>query len=240
MKKLMGILSMAVVLNATTYMGKLEPYNTITISSEVSGKVVFVNEKKEFSYIKGKETIVKIETQEEDIALGSLKQSLKNQSEIFKIQKQNYINKSKVKQLSIYDKNQEKLSYLHTKQSIIELKKSIKSLHYQKDKKEFLVQDFYLGKIEIDKDETINIGVKLYNLYDFSTIKIVLYLKAEDLNTINEKKVYLNDKQSDFKIFNISKIKDNLRVSTHQVELVKPNTNMDKTLFGEIVKVEFK
>jgi len=240
MKKILLLLFICGVLNATTYMGKLEVYRTITVSSEVSGKVIFVNEAKKFSHIKDEEIILEVNTTDEDIELEALNKSLKNQKEILKIQKQNYENKLKVKQLSLYNKNQEKLIYLQTKQIIIDIEKSIENLKSQKSKKRFSVKNLYLASIDIDKGENINIGDKLYSLYDFSKLKIVLYLKPEDLRNIDSKEIYIDGKKSEFKILHISKVKDEFRVSTHKVELVKLNTVINNIIFGQIVTVEFR
>jgi len=231
---------LALNLFAMEYTGKLEPFKTIKISSEVSGKVIFANEKDQFSYIENKTLILKIDTKDEDIELKALEESLKNQKEILAIQKQNHINKSKVKQLSIYEKNQEKLTYLQTQLIITDIEKSIKTLQNQKDKKEFFVKDFYITDLDVKEGENINIGDNLYSLYDFSKLKITLYLKPEDIKNINSKEIYIDDKKSEFKILNVSKVKDNLRVSTHKVELVQVDPNIDLIESGKIVKVEFR
>lgn len=225
---------------AISYMGKIEPFTTYTISSEISGIVTFVDSTKEFSSIDTKELIISIDSSDEDIQIESSTQSLSNLKEILIIQKQNYENKSKVKQLSPYDKNNEKLAYLQTKQTYIETKLNSKTLKNQKRKKEFYVKNKYLGKIYKNQGELINIGDVLFQYYDFSKIKIILYIKPEDIKNIKNKKIFIDNKKSEFSISKISKIRDKYRVSTFEVELTKNNIDQDNIEFGQIVKVEFR
>ncbi len=225
---------------AISYMGKIEPFKTYTISSEISGIVTFVNSTKEFRGINTKELIVSIDSSDENIQIQSLTQSLENLKEILLIQKQNYENKFKVKQLSPYDKNNEKLTYLQTKQIFIETKQNIKTLKNQKRKKEFYVKNKYLGKIYKNQGELINIGDVLFKYYDFSKIKIILFIKPEDIKDITNKVVFIDNKKSEFSISKISKVRDKYRVSTFEIELTKNNIDQDNIEFGQVVKVEFR
>jgi hypothetical protein len=239
MKKILILALISMQLYATEYMGKQEPYKSYTISSEVSGVITYTNDKKEFSHIKDKELIVKIDSTDEDIELKSQKESLKNLDEIYNIQKQNYKSKSRVKQISRYNKNQEKLAYLQTKQTILQTQKSIKTLENTKRKKSLSVENRYLSKIYKDVGEVVNVGELLYECYDFSKSKIVLYIKPEDLKNIENKSIYIDNQKSDYKINKISKVRDKSRVSTYEVDIIKDN-NLDNTRFGKIVKVEFR
>jgi len=118
MKKLIILLVSVAVLNATEYMSKVEPYTIHTISSQVSGRVNFVDKTKEYTLIDKKTKVLTLNTQDEKIQVTALQNSLALQNELVKIKKDNYKNKVKVKQLSIYSKNQEKLYYLESKQSL--------------------------------------------------------------------------------------------------------------------------
>merc|ERR1712065_39979 len=89
------------------YFTKLEPYEKHIISAEINGKVTYVNKTKEYSLVDKNTMVLKLDTKDEKIQLEALESSLLLQKDIVKIKEQNYQNKTKVKQLSNYDKNQE-------------------------------------------------------------------------------------------------------------------------------------
>lgn len=240
MRKLFLFLSFISVLSASEYMAKVEPIESVQIKSEVSGKVIFVDKTKEFSFVDKDTLLVKIDSKDEDIELDSLKETLSVQKEILDIRERNYKNKSKVKQLSIYDKNLEKLNMLDIKQSIVNTKKSLKSLENKKSKKVFFIKDRYINEIFVHSGEYIDVGAKLFDSYDFSKSKIVVYVKPKEIADIELKTIYINNQKSQYKIAHISKVRDSKRVSTFRVELQKTNEDIKTLSFGDIVSVEFK
>lgn len=239
MRNIIYIIALAIGLNASEYYAKIEPYKTYSISSELSAKVEFVDKKKEYSLVKQKALVLKLDSTDEDIEFDSAKKSLLIQEEVLKIKQSNYKNKAKVIQLSIYDKNQEKLSYLDSRQIVEDLKKNIKVIQKQKKRKEFFVEDKYLKEIYVNKGEYVQIGQMLFELYDFSKSKLEVFVRPNDIEDLKQKSIYINDKKSEYKIEKVSKVRDTQRVSTYKVILYKdkPNPNIK---FGEIVKVEFR
>ena len=236
------ILLMLLLLNplfALEYFAKIEPIKSYKIGSDIQGKVSYASDDKEFSFIKNSTLLLQIESQQEDIELNALEQSLTIQSEIFQIKEQNYQSKAKVKQLSTYEKNSEKLEYLQAKQTIVDIQKSIATLKNQKIKKEFSLKKKYLTKLYFKKGEIVNIGDLLYESHDLSQLKITLFVKADLLPTIKQKSIYIDGKKSDFTLLKVSKLKDKHRVSTHEVILSSKNNKKD-FVFGKIVKVEFR
>ena len=83
------------IINASTYLVKIEPYDFYQIKSSLSGIVTFVNKKSEFSFIKQKLMLIHLDTKHEDIFLENLEHSLKVQMEIQNIHQQNFKKKSK-------------------------------------------------------------------------------------------------------------------------------------------------
>lgn len=226
---------------ASVYMAKIEPYEKQEIKSEVSGKIIFLNKNKEYSYIKDAQVLIKIDDFDEQILLKNLNNRLTLQDEILKIRKQNYKSKSNIRQLSQYDKNMEKLNYLNVKQNIFNLNKEIKTLKNTIKKKNFFVKNSYLGKIYKNSNEYVQIGEKLFDRYDFSKSKIILYINENEIDDIKNKKIYINNQVSKYYLAKNSLIKDEKRVSRYKVILLKKNSekNMLKR-FGQIVQVEFK
>ncbi len=240
MRHLLLLSIFTIFLNANSYLAKIEPYNFYKIKAEVTGVVSYVNKKKEFTYISSKTNIVKLDSTEEDISLKNLKLSLKIQNNILDIHQENFDNKFRVKHISKYEKNQEKLNLLNSRQSIIDLEKSIESLENQKDKKVFFAKDLYLNEVFVSKNEYVDVGEILYELYDFSKSKLIIFVRENEISNIIDKTVYINKNRSEFILEKYSKVRDNKRVSTYKVILSKENKDKRNINFGQIVKVEFK
>ena len=239
MKKIIFIILISLSLNATEYFATIEPYEKHTIISEVDGRVVFVDKIKEYSFINQNETILKLDIKDESIVLNTLKNSLLLQKDIVKIKESNYKNKSKVRQLSLYDKNQEKLYLIEAKQTLENMKRDIKNEQNKISKKVFSINDKYLGEVYVSTDEYVTSGTKLYTLYDFSKFKLEVFIRNQDINTIKDKAIFIDDKKTDFVIEKISHVRDEKRVSTYKVILSKANSEAN-IYFGKVVKVEFR
>ncbi len=240
MKQIAILLIVAASLQAFSYTSKIEAYEKYAVSSEYEGKVTYVNKQKEFSTIKDRSVILKQDTSLEQVELSSLKKSIKIQNEIFKIKEMHYKNKLDIKQLSIYEKNNEKLQLLNTKQNIENLQKNIESLKNRISKKTFSVKDRYLYKINVHEGEYVQAGVKLYELYNFLKLKLVIYAKRDELQTIQNDTVYIDGKKSAFKVSKISQVVDTQRVSRYRVELYAKSNSFEQDEIGKVVEVEFK
>mgnify|MGYP000131102277 CR=1 FL=1 len=238
MKKILCLILLGIYCPANIYMGKIQAYKKIEVRSEISGVVEYVQDKKIFSNIQDKELILKINDKDQNINIRYLKQHLKIQKSILEIKKDKYMKKSKIKQISIYDKNNEKLAFFESLQEVNTLEKEIEKEIRAKRKKHFYLKNTYLSKIYFEKGSYVSQGDLLYESYDLGKEKIVLYLSFEALNKIKEKNILINGEKTQYKVFHISRLKDQRRVSTHKVILYKESNK--KTVFGKVVKVEFK
>lgn len=223
-----------------SYMAEIKPYEKQQIKSEVSGRILFLDKSKEFSIINAKKKILLVDSFDENLALDNLKRRLVIQNEIYNIRKKNYENKSKVKQISLYDKSLEKVNYLTLKENILNIKKDIKNNENIIKKKVFYVKNSYIGKIYKNSKEYVQVGENIFDLYDFTKLKIELFLKEGELKTLKKKKIYIDNKKSDFYVWQVSKIKDTKRVSKYKVILLKDNKNLEQKVLGQIVNVELK
>ncbi|MGP2658052.1 hypothetical protein ACOJTA_13530 [Malaciobacter sp. WC5094] len=241
MKKILAftLLSFTSLL-AKEYMAQIKPYEMYEIKSQTSGIVKFVNKDLESKYIKNKELLIKIDTKDEEIELAKQKSSYSIQKEIVKIKEQNYKAKNRIKQLSLYDKNTEKLSFLESKKELTTTTQTIKKLQNDMDKKTFDVQNRYVNTIFVQKDEYINIGDKLFNSYDISKLKITLFLSKNEIDTLESKSLYINSKKSNFKVYKVHKIKDENKISRYKVVFTKTNKNKNNYFFDKVVKAELK
>lgn len=225
---------------AKEYMTQINPNEKIQIKSQTTGVIKYVNKKLESNFVKENQVLLKINSLDEEIELKKETNSLTLQKEIVKIKEQNYNAKKRIKQLSLYDKNNEKLSFLESKKELVLKEQNIKKLLNEISKKVFNIENKYINTIFIKKDEYVNIGDKLFDMYDISNLKITLYLTSKEIEGLKEKSVFIDGVKSDFKINKINKIKDEVKVSRYKVEFIKRNENVDNYFFNKIVKVEIK
>ena len=225
---------------AKEYMTQINPNEKIQIKSQTTGVIKYVNKKLESNFVKENQVLLKINSLDEEIELKKETNSLTLQKEIVKIKEQNYNAKKRIKQLSLYDKNNEKLSFLESKKELVLKEQNIKKLLNEISKKVFNIENKYINTIFIKKDEYVNIGDKLFDMYDISNLKITLYLTSKEIEGLKEKSVFIDGVKSDFKINKINKIKDEVKVSRYKVEFIKRNKNVDNYFFNKIVKVEIK
>lgn len=225
---------------AKEYMAQIKTYEMFEIKSQTSGIINIVNKNLESKYIKNKELLIKIDSKDEEIDLQKNRNSYEIQKEIVKIKEQNYKAKKRISQLSLYDKNNEKLSFLEAKKELSNLGQTVKKLENEISKKTFVIKNRYIDKIFVDKGEYVNIGDKLFNSYDITKLKISLFLSQEEIKNIDSKTLYIENKKSDFKVDKIHKIKDENKISRYKVEFIKDNTKEENYFFDKVVKVELK
>ena len=234
------LLILTSLLNASTYLAKVEPYRYLKIKTQVAGIVTYSNKQKEFTYLKDNTQILSLNTKEENISLQSLQQSLIIQDEILKIHQKNFRKKQKVIHISKYEKSQEQLLVLNSKQLINDINKSIGILEKNISDKIFYENNIYINEIFIEKDEYADVGELLYEVYDFSKLKLIVFVKADEVNHLEEKKLFVDNIHNDYIIERISQVRDNKRISMYKVVLSKDNLNNNNIYFGQVVKVEFR
>lgn len=225
---------------AKEYMAQIKTYEMYEIKSQTSGIINIVNKNLESRYIKNKELLIKIDSKDEEIDLQKNRNSYEIQKEIVKIKEQNYKAKKRISQLSLYDKNNEKLSFLEAKKELSNLGQTVKKLENEISKKTFVIKNRYIDKIFVDKGEYLNIGDKLFNSYDITKLKISLFLSQDEIKNIDSKTLYIENKKSNFKVDKIHKIKDENKISRYKVEFIKDNTKEENYFFDKVVKVELK
>jgi len=240
----MNILYLLLILtscvNASTYLAKVEPYRYLKIKTQVAGIVTYSNKQKEYTHIRNNTKIISFETNEENISLKNMKHSLTIQNEILKIHQKNFKKKLQVQHISEYEKSQEYLLVLNSKQLLSTINKSIGILEKNISDKRFYENNIYINEIFIEEHEYANVGELLYEAYDFSKLKLVVFVKAEDVKHLKEKELFVDNIQNDYIIEKISQVRDNKRISMYKVILSKDNLNNNNIYFGQVVKVEFR
>ena len=92
------------------YMTQIKPYKSYEIKSQTSGLITYIKKNAASNFIEKEQILIKIDSEDEKIELIKQKESFLIQKEIVNIKKINYQTKNRIKQISKYDKNNEKLS----------------------------------------------------------------------------------------------------------------------------------
>jgi multidrug resistance efflux pump len=248
---------------AKVHYAKVEAYETITLKSAVSAQVTKASLKLEGTTVN--ETIIQLDDKLDNIKLKSSQRSLKliqsmiqtNQT-ILNALKQS-LERQKAYHLRIKDigsasKTQKdnafyaytnaKTQYFSTKEKIDSLKKQKLDLEYEvarlKDsisKKNIKLSNKFLYKLMVNKGDFVNMGTPLAEIKDLSKGKLVLFLEANELQDIDTKKIYINDKASKFTITKVWKVADEKYISSYRTEITVDNP---QGKFSKLLKIEFK
>jgi hypothetical protein len=217
-------------------MGKVEPFESIILKSEITGIVSTINDTNKF--VKDRNIVV-LNTDMINIEIKSLKKELKNQQKILKIYQKRFDSKNKISSISLYEKNQEELAFLNAQKKYLNIKKQLNIKLEQKKKYIFHISNKYISEIYVQKGDFVSIGYEIATINDISKSKIILYIQKDDIKGIKNKNIYIDNKKSNFTIKSISIIPDKKYISSYKVELIKPNIKPN-TIFGQVVKVNFR
>lgn len=220
---------------ATEYYAKLNPINTYTIKSSVSGKVVYVNNEIE-SKKANNNTILKIDSKVDEINLKQSKIKLSNLKETLKIQKNILESYKKISSKSKFDKDNQKITILGIASNISDLETSIATLEDQIDKKTLVEKDNYIYDIALEVGDYVTPGVTLYTAMDLSAGKLEIFIPISSAKDIKTKKIYLDGVETDLQISKLYDIADATHISSYKCEIIVPSP----TQFSNLVKIEFR
>ncbi|GAX87943.1 conserved hypothetical protein [Lebetimonas natsushimae] len=229
------------------YDAKVVPFDEYDVKAAVSGKVIYANKNLEAKTLKNR-TIVKLDDYQEKADINNtitqidfLKQEILNQEKTVKRKKETYLKYKNLKTKSQIEKDLKFYDYMNSYNQLLNLKQqlsnSISSLKKLKDivnKKNIKISG-YLYKIYINKGDYATPGRLIAKVYDVSKQKLYVYVPIDKIETIKNKKIYINNKLSNFKISKIWKISDEQYITSYKVELTGNGLK-----FGDIVDVEFK
>jgi len=228
------------------YYGKVEPYQIYNIKSDISGKVVDVNKSAEATNYNG--VVIKIDDYQNRIDLKNYQIQLKNLENIEKSQEAIVKRKKRIyeiyktlktksqndKDLKFYDYQNSLITLNQTKNSISNLKSQIKKLKDTISKKSISFKN-YIYSIKVNKGEYVNLSSFIAITMDIKKVKIDIYIPINKIDEIKNKKIYINNKLSNFKIDKIYKVADSKYITSYKVEIVGQYPKI-----SDIVKVEFK
>jgi len=235
MKYLILVLFSINSLFAYEFYAKLEPINSYTIKSSVSGKIIYVNEE-----IEGKKAnnskVVEIDSYVDRIDLKQSKVKLEAISEMLNIEENNYARMLKVSSKSGFEKDAQKLKAINYKTTKADMEVKIANLKDNIKNKVLKEKDNYIYNIAVKKGDYVNPGTLLYEAKDLSKGKLEIFVPIDDIENIENKTIFLDGKKSDIKIDKIYKVADSKHISSYKVEIMVPSPKV----FSRLVKIEFK
>jgi multidrug efflux pump subunit AcrA (membrane-fusion protein) len=232
MKKYLLILITPLMLFAQSYMSQIEPYENYLIYSQASGEIVKLDKDDETKVVN--KLLIKLDDELEQNQLSIYTQQLSLYREKLKILEDSYQRYIKIRGASQSDKDDKLYDVIELKISIKNLELSIKDVKNTIKKKTINVKKLYIKEFNVNKGDYVAIGTQLASAYDISKSKLVVYVSADDYKDIEDKKIILDDKDSDAKIEKIDKIIDATYVSAYKVTLLVNSND-----YGKVVKIEF-
>jgi len=220
---------------STEYYAKLEPVQTYVVKSSVNGKVLFSNDKIEGFTAKNTK-IIEIDSIVENLELKQVNKKIELIKKMIKIENTNYQRLKKVRTKSAFDKDLQLLKSLNlesTKADLISKKEILKNTIKNKNLSE---DNRYIYNINVKKDDYVTPGTILYETKDLSLGKLEIFVPVSQIDTLKDKTIYLNKKQTNLKIDKIYKVAHSKHISSYKVDIIVPNP---KT-FSRLIKIEFK
>lgn len=89
----------------------------------------------------------------------------------------------------------------------------------------------------VHKGEFVAPGAPLAKVSDATRAKLVLYLSPEEVEKIENRTVYLDGKQTSYRINKVWRVADEKFVSSYRAEIYLP---APQSYFSKLVKVEIK
>lgn len=220
---------------ASEYYAKLQPVQSYKIKSSVSGKVIYTNED-----IEGKKAnnslIVQIDSNINKIDLEQSRNKLSYINEMINIEQKNYERLSRVSSKPAFEKDSQKLKVVNLKSSKADIIIKIEGLKDTISKKRLIEKSNYISNIAVKKGDYVNPGTLLYEAQDLSKGKLEFFVPISSIDSIKNKKIFLDGKETNIKINKIYSVADSSHISSYKVEII-----VDKVkTFSRLVKIEFR
>jgi len=263
MKSIILCISFSFYLLGSEYYSKAEPYRLYTLQSNVSGLIIKSDESLEGKKL-GSASFIRIDDeidQKELVLLKAKKVNLeksldinkkmaKNLSIMIEKKSENYerikhlpiksnvekdkeffdLSSTQNQELSTLEKLETISSQLNdTQLRLAQLKRSIKDKHIR-------AKGMVLYELYVKKGQVVSPGMNLAQVADTSKAKLSIFLNADEVEGISEKKIYLNDEASTYKIDKIWPLSDTEHISSYKTEILIQAPKQ----FSKLYKIEFK
>ena len=261
-KYLITFIFICVTVFADEHFAKLEPFSTITIKSEVNGKVVVakqnlegkvanslivkIDDKIDKEDLKNSRASLKLLTKMVNVnrsVLPFLKQNVNKKYSLYKkvaplasssISQKDTLFAAYVSAKSQYNGTLEKILNLENQKVNTEQKIAI--LKDRISKKSIYVKDRYIYSLNVKVGEFVTMGMPIATLSNIKKAKLTIYLSKEELANLDSKSIYINGKKTALKFSKVWKVADKKYISSYRAEIIlKPVEN-----FSTLMKVEIK
>jgi hypothetical protein len=220
---------------AAEFYAKLEPIESYTIKSSVSGKVIYSNDE-----IEGKQAhnskIMELDSYVDKIDLKQTQNKLKAINRIIKLEDKNYKRLLMVKSKSGYEKDNQKIKVINLETSKADLLIKIANLKDSIKNKLLVEKNTYIYNIAVKKGDYVNAGTLLYEAKDLSKGKLEIFIPIADVEKLKTKTIYLDGKKTDLKLDKVYDVADSKHISSYKAKII---INHPK-VFSRLVKIEFK
>lgn len=264
LKKLfLSLVLSAVSLMAKEYYAKVEPYEIRTIASNVSGQVLYADEKEEGKVL-GKKAYIQIDDELDRVELKQVREKIKllkntlalnaemakNYVAMLEKKQRNYDNIKALEIKSTIEKDKEFYDLVTTQNQAIATQKEIDNLKVSindltlreaqlrrsiKDK-HLSARGYVLYRLVVKEGEVVNPGMALAEIADVRKAKLTVYLNAEDMKGAKRKTLFINGKKSGYTIDRLWTIADSQHLSSYKAEIIVDAPER----FSDLVKVELK
>lgn len=261
--KILTLLLFSTLLFSKVYYSKVEPYEMRSISSNVSGLVLFVDEPSLGKKLSNKPyieidseidradlhvTTQKIKFLEETLKLNET--MLKNLDRSLVKKRHNYklVEALKVKAQIEKDKEFHDLitsenSYVSTQKEIMSLKNQIADLKLKEvqlkrsiSDKRLIAKGFTLYALDVKVGQVVTPATPLAKVADTSKALLSIYLDEEDVANAAKQTIYIDGVKSDYKISRLIKIADSKNISKYLAQIVIKAPEV----FSKLAKIELK
>lgn len=248
---------------AKVYYSKIEPYEVRSISSNVSGEVLFIDEdsigkkltnkpyieidakldKDELHFAKNKIEYLKKSVLLNENILKNLELSLTKKRENYNQVKDLKIKSRIEKDKEFYDLVTSENSYLATQKEIISLKTQIADLELRKaqliksiEDKQLRAKEFMLYSIDVKVGQVVTLSTALAKVADTSKGLLTIYLDEEDVVNAKKSVIYIDGVRTDYKITRLLTIADSKNISKYMAQIVIKSPK----IFSKLAKIELK
>ncbi len=263
MKIFVVLFLMLSFLHAKVYYAKVEPFEMRSISSNVSGLIVYADEnlvgkklsskpyikidsevdEKELRLTKEKLMYIKNSLEINEAVLVNLEDSLVKKRENYRKIEPLKFKSSVEKDREFYDLITSENLYLNTKKEIQNLKVQISDLKLRvvqlersiKDKN-LVAKDFVLYEMLVKPGQVVGVSAPLAKVADVSKALLTIYLDEPDVVNAKEKVIYIDNEKTSYKVSRLLNIADSKNISKYMAQIVIESPK----LFSKLVKVELK
>ncbi len=224
------LLTAALPLAAGSYKAKIEPYDAWTVSAEVAGRIVTLDQRDELKTLH--KTVIEIDHALEDMQLANDRRKLQLLREQIALKQMQYDSIKDLKSQNRFTKDQYKTELLALKMQAEDLQNVIAQLEDTVAKKHIALNGDYLKALYVRKGEYVAPGTKLMKVEDHSGGRLVLYVDAKDRAALESAEIAV-EKSPGWRVEKAATNTDETYVSYYRVDLVKKG---DVSL-GEVVSI---